>query len=174
MLGIHEAGAGMGIICSDSDAEPATSMGRLLRCLSFLHRHDQLRGTTNLDAEWPPQPDNPTPIPIPSSISLTPTRSPPGDRNLDDRHERCDHTAQQARTAYRTNMLIGSSASTGPIPAGESCVSQHLRGIAVVTCFSVEQVRGPLTNGDRPENHQFRHHASIVFSAGDRQAGRPW
>ena len=102
------------------------------------------------------------------------TIAPPGDRNLDDRHERCDHTAQQAPTAFRTNMLIGSSASTGPIPAGESCVSQHLRGIAVVTCFSVEQVRGPLTNGDRPENHQFRHHASIVFSAGDRQAGRPW
>ena len=73
------------------------------------------------------------------------------------------------------HTLIGSSASTGPIPAVESCVSQHLRGIdAVVTCFSVEQVRGPLTNGDRPENHQFRHHASIVFSAGDRQAGRPW
>src|SRR5664279_2033685 len=74
MLGIHEAGAGMGIICSDSDAEPAKSMGRLLRCLSFLHRHDQSRGTTNLDAEWPPQPDNPTPTPtpilIPSSISL--------------------------------------------------------------------------------------------------------
>ena len=74
------------------------------------------------------------------------------------------------------HMLIGSSASTGPIPAGESCVSQHLRGIdAVVTCFSVEQVRGPLpTSGDGPENHQFRHHVSIVFSAGDRQAGRPW
>ena len=74
------------------------------------------------------------------------------------------------------HMLIGSSASTGPIPAGESCVSQHLRGIdAVVTCFSVEQVRGPLTtSGDRPENHQFRHQVSIVYSAGDRQAGQPW
>jgi len=72
------------------------------------------------------------------------------------------------------HMLIGSSASTGPIPAGESCVSQHLRGIdAVVTCFSVEQVRGPLTSGDGPENHQFRREVSIVFSAGDRQAGRP-
>ena len=171
--GIHEAGAGMGIICSDSDAEPAKSMGRLLRCLSFLHRHDQLRGTTNLDAEWPPQPDNPTPIP--SSISLTPTRSPPGDRNLDDRHERCDHTAQQARTAYRT-YADWEFGIHRPIPAGESCVSQHLRGIdAVVTCFSVEQVRGPLTtSGDRPENHQFRHQVSIVYSAGDRQAGRPW
>src|SRR5664279_6422306 len=44
----------------------------------------------------------PDPDPAASSISLTPTRSPPGDRNLDDRHERCDHTAQQARTAYRT------------------------------------------------------------------------
>jgi len=73
------------------------------------------------------------------------------------------------------HMLIGSSASTGPIPAGESCVSQHLRGIAVVTCFSVEQVRGPLTtSGDGPENHQFRREVSIVCSAGDRQAGRPW
>lgn len=74
------------------------------------------------------------------------------------------------------HMLIGSSASTGPSPAGESCVSQHLRGIdAVVTCFSVEQVRGPLpTSGDGPENHQFRREVSIVFSAGDRQAGRPW
>src|SRR5664279_445438 len=162
----------MGIICSDSDAEPAKSMGRLLRCLSFLHRHDQSRGTTNLDAEWPPQPD---PDPDPVVYFATPTRSPPGDRNLDDRYERCDHTAQQARTAFRTNMLIGSSASTGPIPAGESCVSQHLRGIAVVTCFSVEQVRGLLpTSGDGPENHQFRREVSIVFSAGDRQAGRPW
>jgi len=43
----------------------------------------------------------------------------------------------------------------------------------VVTCFSVEQVRGPLTSGDGPENHQFRREVSIVFSAGDRQAGRP-
>lgn len=102
MLGIHEAGAGMGIICSDSDAESATSMGRLLRCLSFLHRHDQSRGTTNLDAEWPLATRQPDPDPDPVVYFATPTRSPPGDRNLDDRHERCDHTAQQARTAYRT------------------------------------------------------------------------
>ena len=81
---------------------------------------------------------------------------------------------QQACTAFRTNMLIVSSATTGPVTAGGSCVSRHLRGIdAVVTCFSVEQVRGPLTSGDGPENHQFRREVSIVFSAGDRQAGRP-
>ena len=145
-------------------------MGRLLRCLSFLHRHDQSRGTTNLDAEWPPQPD-PDPVVY---FADADTIAPPvtGILMID---TSVAITPRNRHALLTGHMLIGSSASTGPIPAGESCVSQHLRGIAVVTCFSVEQVRGPLTtSGDGPENHQFRREVSIVCSAGDRQAGRPW
>ena len=45
---------------------------------------------------------------------------------------------------------------------------------SVANHFPVEQVRGPpATGGDRPEDHQFPHQVSIVFSAGDRQTGRP-
>ena len=44
---------------------------------SFLRRHDPIRRTTTLVAEWPPRSDIPDPDPAASSISLTPTRSPP-------------------------------------------------------------------------------------------------